>query len=173
MDRPFGILFISRRNSARSLMAEAVVSKFGAGKFKAYSAGVEPTGEVDPVALDVLRQAGYPTEGLHPKHWQAFVAPDAPVLDFIFTLSATAAAHAFPDWPGKPVAALWRYPDPTKAEGEEWQRRRAYAKVLSALERQMRIFLALPIASLDHIALSKRLSDINSDDRAASPEVAQ
>ena len=173
MDRQFGILFISRRNSARSLMAEAVVSKMGGGRFKAYSAGVEPTAEIDPVALEVLRQTGYPTDSLHPKHWREFVAPDAPVLDFIFTLSATAAAKSFPDWPSKPVAALWRYPDPVKAEGEDWQRRRAYSKVLSALERQMRIFLALPIASLDHIALRKRLSDINAEDRAASPEAAQ
>src|SRR5262245_60327576 len=103
MDRPFGILFLSRRNSARSLMAEAVVSKLGQGKFNAYSAGVEPTAGIDPMAVDVLRQAGYPSEGLHPKHWQEFVGQHAPVLDFIFTLSATAAAHTFPDWPGKPV----------------------------------------------------------------------
>jgi arsenate reductase (thioredoxin) len=163
MDRPFGILFISRRNSARSLMAEAVVRKQGEGKFNAYSAGVEPTPEVDLLALDILRQTGYPTEGLRPKHWQAFVGGDAPVLDFIFTLSATAAAHAFPGWPGKPVAAQWRYPDPTKAVGDDWQRRRAYSRVLSALERQMRIFLALPIASLDRIALGKRLAELRAD----------
>lgn len=171
MDRPYGILFISRRNSARSLMAEAIVNKLGAGKFRAYSAGVEPVAEVDPVALDVLRQVGYSTDRLHPKHWQEFSAPDAPILDFIFTLSATAAAHAFPDWPGKPAAAHWRYPDPVKAEGEDWQRRRAYGKVLAGLERHMRIFLALPIASLDDIALSKRLDEIAAEE-AAEQETA-
>lgn len=173
MDRPFGILFISRRNSARSLMAEAVINKLAQGKFIAYSAGVEPATDNDRVALDVLRQAGYPTDRLNPKHWQEFIAPNAPVLDFIFTLSGTAAAQAFPDWPGKPVAAIWRYPDPTKAEGEDWQRRQAYARVLRALEGQMRIFLALPIASLDHIALSKRLGEISPDHHAPSPEAVE
>ena len=173
MDRPFGILFISRRNSARSLMAEAVVNKLGQGKFKAFSAGVEPAVAIEPVALDVLRQTGYPTDSLRSKHWREFVAHNAPVLDFIFTLSATAAAQTFPDWPGKPVAAYWRYPDPTKAAGEDWQRRRAYTRILSALERQMRIFLTLPIAALDHIALSKQLGEISPDDHMPSSEAAE
>jgi protein-tyrosine-phosphatase len=163
MQRVYGILFISRRNAARSLMAEAVVNRLGQGRFRAHSAGVEPLTEVDPLALDVLRQTGYQTEGLHPKHWRAFASADAPVLDFIFTLSDTAAGHAFPQWPGKPAAAHWHYPDPAKAQGEDWQRRRAYAKVLAALERQMRIFMLLPVASLDHIALRKHLNEIAAD----------
>ena len=119
MDRPYGVLFISRRNSARSLMAEAVVNHLGKGRFRAYSAGVEPPGEIDPLAVRAMQTAGYPTEGLLPKHWRLFTGPDAPVLDFVFTLSDTASRDAFPEWPGKPASSHWRYPDPTTAKGDD------------------------------------------------------
>ena len=109
MDRPYGMLFISRRNSARSLMAEAVVNRLGGrlngGRFRAYSAAVEPAEVGDPLALHVLQEAGYQTDGLRPKHWRDFTGPEAPVLDFVFTLSNTASREVFPDWPGKPVSS--------------------------------------------------------------------
>ena len=116
--------FVSRRNSARSVMAEAVVNLQGKGRFRAYSAAVEPSAAVDPVAIEVLQHAGYATEGLHPNHWREFTGANAPVLDFVFTLSDTASRDVFPTWPGTPVSSHWRYPDPTKASGEDWQRRR-------------------------------------------------
>jgi protein-tyrosine-phosphatase len=160
MDRPYHVLFISRRNSARSLMAEAVVNRHGKGSFQAFSAGVEPTDAADPVALEVLEQAGYPTEGLRPKHWSEFGRPDAPQFDFVFTLSATASRENFPDWPGKPASAHWRYPDPVKVAGDAWQKRREYGRTLQALERQMRIFMQLSFAQLDRIALQSSLDQL-------------
>jgi arsenate reductase (thioredoxin) len=171
MDRPYAVLFISRRNSARSLMAEAVVNRYGKGRFCAYSAAVDPAGEVDPLALQVLQQGGYSTQKLQPKHWRRFTEPDAPVLDFVFTLSNTASHDAFPEWPGKPVSSHWRYPDPTKVAGEEWQRRLEYARTLSALERQMRVFMNLSFASLDRIALKRRLDEMGTEQEAT--EAAQ
>jgi arsenate reductase (thioredoxin) len=160
MDRPYGMIFVSRRNSARSLMAEAVVARHGKGRFRGFSAGVEPAANIDPITLEVLQQAGYPTEGLRPKHWREFMESGAPVFDFVFTLSDTASKEAFPDWPGKPASAHWRYPDPLKATGDEWQRKREFGRTLSALERQMRTFMLLPLASLDAIALQKHLDDM-------------
>jgi len=162
MDRAYNLLFISRRNSARSVMAEAVVNKRGNGKFRAFSAAVEPSEVIDPVAIEVLDHAGYATEGLHPKHWQEFTGADAPILDFVFTLSDTASSKEFPAWPGTPVSSHWRYPDPTKAKGEVWERRLEYGKTLSAIERQMRIFMQLPFDALDRVALDKRLSEMSS-----------
>jgi protein-tyrosine-phosphatase len=170
MDRPYHVLFISRRNSARSLMAEAVVNRHGNGDFQAFSAGTEVGDAVDHTALEVLEQAGDPTDGLRPKHWSAFGGPDAPLLDFVFTLSATASREKFSDWPGKPASAHWRYPDPTKVEGDAWQKRREYGRTLQALERQMRIFMQLSFAQLDQIALQSSLDQLaeRSDQAAAS-----
>jgi arsenate reductase (thioredoxin) len=144
-------------------MAEAVVNRHGKDRFKAFSAGVEPTTEADPVAVEVLTASGYPTENLRPKHWREFAAAGAPVLDFVFTLSDTASRDAFPEWPGKPAASHWRYPDPTKSAGDEWQRKREYAKTLLALERQMRTFMQLSFESLDRIALGKSLVEIGAE----------
>ena len=168
MDRPYSMLFISRRNSARSLMAEAVVNRHGKDRFRAFSAAVDPATEVDPTTLQVLEQGGYPTEGLRPKHWREFSKPGAPVFDFVFTLSDTASREAFPEWPGKPVSSHWRYPDPIKATGDEWQRRREFGRTLSALERQMRVFMQLPLARLDAIALQKHLDEIGIEQDVAS-----
>jgi arsenate reductase len=167
MDRPYGMLFISRRNSARSIMAEAVVIRHGMGRFTGFSAGVEPAENVDPMTLQVLQHAGYPTEDLRPKHWLVFTERNPPVFDFVFTLSDTASKEAFPDWPGKPASAHWRYPDPIKATGDEWQRKREFGRTLSALERQMRIFMQLPLARLDAIALQKHLDDMASEQPAS------
>ena len=168
MHRPYNVLFISRRNSARSLMAEAVVNRHGGNNFRAFSAGVEPAGEIDPVAVDVLAQGGYSTQGLRPKHWREFNHPGAPPFDFVFTLSATASREAFPDWPGKPASSHWRYPDPLRAGGDQWQRKREYGRTLKALERQMRIFMLLSFAQLDRIALQRRLDELGAADTHAT-----
>jgi arsenate reductase (thioredoxin) len=164
MDRPYGMLFISRRNSARSLMAEAVVNRLGGGRFRAYSAAVEPAEVADPLTLEVLQEAGYQTDGLRPKHWRDFTGLEAPVLDFVFTLSNTASREVFPDWPGKPVSSHWHYPDPVAVKGDEWQKRHERGETLSALERQMRAFMRLSFASLDRIALQKRLDEMGTLD---------
>jgi arsenate reductase len=171
MDRPYVMLFISRRNSARGLMAEAVVNRLGGGRFRAYSAAVEPAEKGDPLALEVLREAGYQTNGLRPKHWRDFIGPEAPVLDFVFTLSDTASREVFPDWPGKPISSHWCYPDPLAVKGDEWQKRHEHGETLSALERQMRAFMMLSFASLDRIALKKRLDEMGTLDVVPPGEV--
>jgi arsenate reductase (thioredoxin) len=166
MDRPYAMLFISRRNSARSLMAESVVNRHGNGRFSGFSAGVEPAASVDPITLQVLQQGGYPTDGLRSKHWREFTERDAQLFDFVFMLSDTASKEAFPDWPGKPASAHWRYPDPLKATGDEWQRRREFSRTLLSLERQMRTFMQLPLARLDAIALQKHLDEMTTEQGA-------
>ena len=118
----------------------------------------------DPLALQVLQEAGYQTDGLRPKHWRDFTGPEAPVLDFVFTLSNTASREMFPDWPGKPVSSHWHYPDPVAVKGDEWQKRHEHGETLSALERQMRAFMLLSFASLDRIALKKRLDEMGTLD---------
>ena len=170
------MLFISRRNSARSLMAEAVVNRLGGGRlgggrFRAYSAAVEPAEVADPLALEVLQEAGYQTDGLWPKHWRDFTGPEAPVLDFVFTLSNTASREVFPDWPGKPVSSHWHYPDPVAVKGDEWEKRHEHGETLSALERQMRAFMLLSFASLDRIALKKRLDEMGTLDVVSPSEI--
>ena len=168
MDRPYNMLFISRRNSARSLMAEAVVNRHGNGRFHAFSTAVEPAAEVDATALQMLEQSGHPPEELRPKHWRNFSEPDALVFDFVCTLSDTGSREAFPDWPGKVVSSHWRYPDPLKAIGDEWPRRREFGRTLAALERQMRIFMQLPLARLEAIALKRHLNEIGIEQAEAS-----
>jgi protein-tyrosine-phosphatase len=161
MEKVYCVLFLSRRNSARSLMAEAVLRRCGAAKFRAYSAGVEPSTQIEPVALDVLTQAGYRANELRPKHWRELARGD-PELDFLFTMSDTAAGETLPEWRGRPVTAHWRYPDPVRAEGTEWEKRRVFAQILAGIERQLKIFVQLPLASLDHMALKARLDELGS-----------
>jgi len=149
----FNVLFLSRRNSARGLFAGAVVNKKGKGRFRAFSAGVEPDREIDPVALDILRVAGYPTDGLHPKHWKEFAGPGAVAMDFVFQLSDHKTSESAPVLPGKPVTADWHYPDPANLHGEEWERRKALGEILVALERQFSAFSQLPDEGLEQKSL--------------------
>jgi protein-tyrosine-phosphatase len=171
MDRPYAMLFISRRNSARGLMAEAVVNRVGHGRFRAYSAAVEPADTADPLALEVLQEAGYATDGLHPKHWREFTGPGAPVLDFVFTLSDTASREVFPDWPGSPISSHWYYPDPLAAQGDAWEKRHEHGETLSALERQMRAFTMLSFTSLDRLALKKRIDEMGATEASPRSEL--
>jgi arsenate reductase len=158
----FNVLFLSRRNSARSILAEAVLNREGKGQFRAYSAAVEPALALAPQTIELLKQAGLSTEGLRPKHVREFARPGAQPLDFVFTLSDTAAGEAPPEWPGQPITAHWSSPDPGLATGAEWERMRAFVRVLIELERRLRIFISLPLAKLDRMSLQTRLNEIGS-----------
>ncbi len=152
-ERAFNVLFLSRRNSARGLIAEAVVNHKGRGRFRAYSAGVEPDDDVDPVVLDVLKLSGYSTDGLHPKHWREFTGPQAVPLDFVFQLSDHETAENVSGLPNQPVSADWHYPDPQALHGEEWERRKALGEIMLSLEKQFSAFSQLPTEALQEKSL--------------------
>jgi arsenate reductase len=151
---------LSNRNTARSIFAEAVMNRMGREHFSGFSAGMRPAEQLDPLVIDILRVAQYPTEGLHPKHWSEFAGPEAPPLDFVFTLCDPTAGEPLPHWPGRPVTADWRYPDPERLGGGEWERRKALGAMLAGLERQLRTFMQLPFRSLDEISLRERLREL-------------
>jgi arsenate reductase (thioredoxin) len=134
----YNILFLSNRNTARSIFAEAVANRLGQGHFKGFSAGTNPANFLDPLAIDVLRVAQYSVDGLRPKHWQEFARADAPALDFVFALCDPVAGEPLPHWSGRPITADWRYPDPANFPDEKWQRRKELARILAGLERQFR-----------------------------------
>jgi len=154
------VLFLSRRNSARSIMAEAIVNRHGQGRFRGFSAGVKPQAAIEHPALDALSAAGYSTHSLRPKHYHDYAAQGAADLDFVFTLSDTAAGEPMPQWPGHPVTAHWPCQDPVLVRGEVWEQRRAYGVVLAELERRLRIFMSLPFASLDRLSLKGKIEEI-------------
>jgi arsenate reductase (thioredoxin) len=156
----YNVLFLCTGNSARSIMAEAILNREGAGRFKAHSAGSHPKGVVHPYALDLLRKLNYPTSGFRSKSWEEFAGAQAPQLDFVFTVCDSAAAEVCPVWPGQPMTAHWGVPDPAAAEGTEAEQRLAFADVYRMLNNRIGIFVNLPIASLDRLSLQKRLTDI-------------
>jgi arsenate reductase (thioredoxin) len=156
----FNVLFLCTGNSARSIMAEAILSRKGAGRFATYSAGSHPKGAVHPYALDLLMKLNYPTQELRSKSWDEFAAAAAPQFDFVFTVCASAAAEICPVWPGHPMTAHWGIPDPAAADGTESERRLAFADAYRVLDSRISIFISLPISSLDRLSLQKRLSDI-------------
>jgi arsenate reductase (thioredoxin) len=159
-DRPFNVLFLCTHNSARSVIAECVMNRLGAGKFKAYSAGSQPSGKVHPFALELLQRLGYDTHGLRSKSWEEFAGPEAPQLDFVFTVCDDAANEICPVWPGQPMSAHWGLPDPSRAEGNESERRYAFANTHRMLYQRIGIFTNLPLKSLDSLSLQRRLDDI-------------
>src|SRR5262249_10530902 len=154
-DGHYNVLFLSNRNSARSIFAEAALNRVGRERFTAFSAGLRPVDQLDELTIDVLRVAEYPTEGLHPKHWKEFAKADAPPLDFVFTVCDIEAGEPLPHWPGRPVTGDWRYPDPVTVEDQQ-ERRRALAATLGDLERHMLALVQLPFRSLDEISLRER-----------------
>ncbi|HZN30045.1 MAG TPA: protein tyrosine phosphatase [Xanthobacteraceae bacterium] len=156
----YNVLFLSNRNTARSIFAEAVMNRIGRENFTGFSAGMEPADRLDPLVRDILHTAQYPTDGLHPKHWKEFAGADAPPLDFVFTLCDPATGEPVPHWPGRPVTADWRYPDPATLRGETWEQRRELAAMLVGLERQLMAFIQLPFRSLDEISLRERLREL-------------
>ena len=156
----FNVLFLCTGNSARSILAEALLNRDGKGRFRAYSAGSFPKGEVHPQALALLDELGFETADLRSKSWDEFSKPDAPVFDFIFTVCDNAAGEACPLWPGKPVSAHWGVPDPAAVEGTEEQQRKAFTDAAMTLRRRIELFLSLPLKSLDAMSLQRELRDI-------------
>jgi arsenate reductase (thioredoxin) len=154
------VLFLCTGNSARSILAEAILNKSGAGKFRAYSAGSRPKGEVNPHALQLLRSLGYETTGLRSKSWQEFAAPGAPQFDFIFTVCDGAAGEPCPVWPGNPATAHWGIADPAQAMGSPAEIALAFKDIYRFLQRRIEAFAALPFESLDQAALRARLTEI-------------
>jgi arsenate reductase len=159
-ERPFNVLFLCTGNSARSILAEAIVNQLGAGRFKGFSAGSQPKGQVHPLALDLLEGLGLPSTGMYSKSWDVFAAAGAPHMDFVFTVCDNAAGEACPVWPGQPMTAHWGVPDPAAVEGSEIERRAAFQAAFAALENRIRLFISLPFASLDRLALQQRLEAI-------------
>ena len=156
------VLLLCTGNSARSILAEAILNREGAGRFSAYSAGSQPKGEVHPFALDLLRRMNHDTSELRSKSWDEFAGTGAPKMDFVFTVCDNAAAEACPVWPGQPMSAHWGVPDPAAAEGTEAERRLAFADTYRMLTNRISIFTNLPLSSLDRLSLQKHLDSIGS-----------
>ena len=159
-ERVLNVLFLCTGNSARSILAESILSKVGLGRFRAFSAGSHPGGTVNPFALELLKQQRYPTDGLRSKSWDEFAKPDAPNLDFVFTVCDNAAGEVCPIWPGQPMTAHWGIEDPAAAEGDETEKQRAMLKAFHLLNRRISIFISLPIQKLDAMSLQRQLNDI-------------
>lgn len=169
-DKPLNVLFLCTHNSARSIIGEAVLNRLGAGRFRAYSAGSQPSGKVHPYAIDLLGKLNYDTSGLRSKSWEEFSAPDAPALDFVFTVCDNAADEVCPLWPGQPVTAHWGLPDPSSSVGSETERRLAFADTHRMLYQRLSIFTNLPLASLDALSLQNKLRDIGKMPADKNPE---
>jgi arsenate reductase len=159
-DRVYHVLFLCTGNSARSIIAEAILNRYGHGRFKAYSAGSHPRGSVHPYTLELLRNLNFVTDGLRSKSWDEFATPDAPKLDFVFTVCDDAANEACPVWPGQPMSAHWGVPDPAAVEGTEAMKRAAFADTCRMMTNRISVFTSLPFKSLDRLSLQKRLHEI-------------
>lgn len=156
----YNVLFLCTGNSARSIIAEAVLNRAGAGRFCAFSAGSQPKGQIHPYTLDLLRRMHFEVEDLRSKSWSEFTGSNAPQLDFVFTVCDNAAAEACPIWPGQPMTAHWGVPDPAAATGNEAEIRVAFAEAMRMLSNRIEIFVSLPLQSLDRLSLQKRLHAI-------------
>jgi arsenate reductase len=158
--KPFNVLFLCTGNSARSILAERIIERWGSGRFRGFSAGSYPRGEVHPLALDLLRRNNYVTDGLRSKDWTEFAQPDAPVMDFVFTVCDKAKGEVCPIWPGQPMTAHWGTEDPAAVEGDELTRLTAFRAAFREMENRIKIFVALPFASLDRLKLQRELDRI-------------
>jgi len=159
-ERTYNILFICTGNSARSILAEGLLNHLGKGKFRAYSAGSMPKGEVHPIALTALNNLGLGDMGYRSKSWDEFTLPDAPPLDFIITVCDNAAGEACPIWPGQPITAHWGVPDPAAVEGSDTEKLLAFTETARAFRRRIELFLSLPLQSLDSMSLQNKRRDI-------------
>lgn len=173
-DRTYNVLFLCTGNSARSILAEALMNHIGQGRFHAYSAGSTPKGEVHPLTIETLRKAGMPTEGLRSKPWDEFATPDAPKMDFVFTVCDNAAGEACPVWPGQPMTAHWGIEDPAAVEGTNFQKQAAFEQALKYMRNRVTAFISLPLSSIDRLTLTSKLRGIGAMDGASlkAPQVA-
>lgn len=160
MSKTYNVLFLCTGNSARSVLAEVLLNHWGKGRFRAYSAGSFPKGQVHPMTLDLLRARGLPTGGLRSKSWDEFARPGAPVMDVVFTVCDQAAGEVCPVWPRSPVTAHWGVPDPAAAEGSEAQRMAAFRDAANRLETRIKLFASLPFDRLDRLAIKREADDI-------------
>ena len=168
-DRVFNVLFLCTGNSARSILAEAILQKKGRGRFRAFSAGSFPQGRVNPYASELLKSKGYETSALRSKSWDAFAVPDAPKMDFVFTVCDGAANEVCPIWPGHPVSAHWGIADPAAVEGTDAEMRLAFAESFRTLKDRIEMFVDLPLHALDHTSLQNQLDEIG----ATLPDTAR
>lgn len=158
--QPFNVLFLCTGNSARSILAEAILNRVGQGRFKAFSAGSQPKGEVHPFAVQLLQSLNHDTSFARSKSWEEFAAPDAPEMNFVFTVCDNAANESCPVWPGQPMTAHWGVPDPAAAEGTDAEKHFAFAEAYRMLNSRLSIFTSLPMTSIDKLALQRRLNEI-------------
>jgi arsenate reductase (thioredoxin) len=158
--KTYNVLFLCTGNSARSILAEVIMNQVGGGRFRGYSAGSFPKGEVNPFAIDLLRQLKLPTDGLRSKSWDEFARAGAPALHFVFTVCDNAAGEACPVWPGQPMTAHWGIPDPAAVEGSDAQKSLAFREAFKSLENRLKAFTSLPLASIDRLSLQQRLDEI-------------
>ncbi len=169
--QPFNVLFLCTGNSARSIIAEVALRQAGGARFRSFSAGSHPAGQVNPFALEFLRANHMPTDGLRSKNWDEFAQAGAPPLDFVFTVCDNAAGEVCPVWPGQPMTAHWGVPDPAAVEGSDRNKHKAFAETGRILMSRIRLFASLPLAKLDRLSLAKKLSDIGKT-AAAGDEAA-
>jgi arsenate reductase (thioredoxin) len=159
-EKTYNILVLCTGNSARSIMAEALINTIGRGRFHAYSAGSHPTGKVNPFAIEQIAALGYPLENLRSKDWNEFAQPGAPQLDFVITVCDKAAGEVCPVWPGQPISAHWGFEDPAAAAGTDEEKRREFTRVFRQITARVRIFTSLPLDKLDRLAIKRKLDDI-------------
>jgi len=159
-DRPYNVLFLCTGNSARSIMGEVLLNHWGAGRFRGYSAGSQPRGELHPLTLKILEQAHLSTVGLRSKSWEEFAQPGAPEMDFVFTVCDDAAAESCPTWPGQPITAHWGVEDPARAGGTDEEKRRVFNRAFRELDNRIKIFTSLRLEALDRLTLQERLRDL-------------
>jgi protein-tyrosine-phosphatase len=171
-ERIYNVLFLCTGNSARSILAEALLDHWGRGRFHGFSAGSFPKGKVHPMAAEILRRMNLPTQNLRSKSWDEFAAPGAPAIDFIFTVCDNAAGEACPVWPGNPMTAHWGIADPAAVEGSDAERALAFRKALHELETRIKLFTSLPIESLDRMTLQVRLREIGKSRAAGESHLA-
>ena len=171
MDRPYNVLFLCTGNSARSIIAEAILNKLGAGRFHAFSAGSQPKGQVNPHTVQMLEGLGYETSRFRSKSWHEFAKPGAPALDFVFTVCDNAAGETCPFWPGQPMTAHWGVPDPAEAKGSAAEIGLAFKDAYRMLHQRIAVFTSLPLRSLDQLSLMAKLKEIGRMEGATTKAV--
>lgn len=166
-ERIYNVLILCTGNSARSIMAEALINTMGQGRFRAYSAGSHPTGKVNPFAVEKVESVNYPTKSLRSKSWDEYATPDAPKMDFIITVCDNAAGEMCPVWPGQPISAHWGFEDPAAVEGTDAEKRRAFEQTFRHMMNRVRLFVNLPLKMLDQTAIKRELANIGKTEQEA------